>query len=89
MLGLHCCAAFSLIVASGSYSLVAVHRLLTAVLLLLHSMGSRCTGFRGYSRQAQKLWRVGLVAPGMWDLPAPGMEPTSPALQGRFLTTGP
>ena len=28
---------------------------------------------------------------GMWDLspPAPGTEPTSPALQGRVLTTGP
>ena len=25
----------------------------------------------------------------MWDLPGPGMEPVSPALQGRFLTTGP
>ena len=25
----------------------------------------------------------------MWDLPGPGIEPVSPALQGRFLTTGP
>ena len=26
---------------------------------------------------------------GMWDLPGPGIEPVSFALQGRFLTTGP
>ncbi|KAM7238053.1 hypothetical protein CapIbe_011011 [Capra ibex] len=26
---------------------------------------------------------------GMWDLPRPGIEPMSPALVGRFLTTGP
>ena len=25
----------------------------------------------------------------MWDLPGQGIEPVSPALQGRFLTTGP
>jgi len=25
----------------------------------------------------------------MWDFPAPGIEPASPTLQGRFLTTGP
>ena len=25
----------------------------------------------------------------MWDLPGPGIEPVSPALAGRFLTTVP
>ena len=25
----------------------------------------------------------------MWDLPGPGIKPVSPALAGRFLTTGP
>ena len=25
----------------------------------------------------------------MWDLPGPGLEPMSPALAGRFLTTEP
>ena len=25
----------------------------------------------------------------MWDLPRPGIKPMSPALAGRFLTTGP
>ena len=26
---------------------------------------------------------------GMWDLPRPGLEPVSPALEGRFSTTAP
>ena len=26
---------------------------------------------------------------GMWNLPGPGLEPVSPALAGRFLTTAP
>ena len=26
---------------------------------------------------------------GMWDLPGPGLEPASPALASRFLTTAP
>ena len=29
------------------------------------------------------------LLPGMWDLPRPGLEPVSPALAGRFLTTAP
>ena len=32
---------------------------------------------------------MGLVAARTWDLPGPGMESVSPALQGRFLTFGP
>ena len=32
---------------------------------------------------------MGLVAPNHVDLPGPGIEPMSPALAGRFLTTGP
>ena len=35
------------------------------------------------------MWHTGLVACGMWDLPGPGLEPVSPALAGRFLTTAP
>ena len=68
-------------------------------------LGLRCTGglspvavSRGYSL----LWYVGFKCTGisnrgawaklpcgMRDLPRPGMEPTSPALGGRFLITGP
>ena len=32
---------------------------------------------------------MGLVAPQHVDLPGPGIEPISLALQGGFLTTGP
>ena len=33
--------------------------------------------------------RVSLVARGTWDLPGPGIEPASPALEGGFFITGP
>ena len=39
-------------------------------------------GFSGHGARACLLC-------GMWDLPGPGIEPVSPALAGRFLTTGP
>ena len=32
------------------------------------------------------VWHTGLVPHRMWDLPRPGMEPTSTALEGKFLT---
>ena len=32
---------------------------------------------------------MGFVSHSMWDLPGPGIELVSPALQGGFLTTGP
>ena len=45
VLGLHCCAGFSLVEANGGYSLVVMGRLLIAVwLLLLWSMASRALG---------------------------------------------
>ena len=51
-------------------------------LLLLRSTGSRRAGFSSCSTQA---W----LLRGVWDLPGPGLEPVSPALAGRFLTTVP
>ena len=51
MLGLHCLAGFSLVVAGGGYSLVAVHRLLTAVASL--TVEHRHSGFRSCSTRAQ------------------------------------
>ena len=50
--------------------------------LLLWPVGSGCTGFSSCGAR-------GLLPPGMWSLPGPGMEPASPASAGRFLTTGP
>ena len=39
--------------------------------------------------QPQQLWCSGVLAHDMWDLPGSGIEPVSPALAGRLLTTGP
>ena len=42
--------------------------------------------------QTRRLSSCGLRAQllcSMWDLPRPGLEPVSPALAGRFLTTAP
>ena len=41
-----------------------------------------CKGFSSCSTQAQLPF-------GLWDLPRLGIKPVSPALAGRFLTTGP
>lgn len=38
-----------------------------------------------------QLWLTGLVTVqhvGLWDLPVPGLEPVSLALQGAFSSTG-
>ena len=43
------------------------------------------------STRAQELWCMGFVDPvarGI-SVPQPGIEPASPASEGRFLTTGP
>ena len=69
MLGLGCCTGFSLVVASGS------HSLLIAVASLCGAQPLGCTGFRscgtwaqelqllGFGEQAQWLWYTGSVAP--------------------------
>ena len=60
---------------------VVVKAFLTVVPSLVGELGSRA--------QAQGLWHRGFVALRYADLPGPGIEPTSPALAGRFLFTGP
>ena len=72
----------SLVVVSGGYSSLWWAGFSLQWLLLLQSMGSRCTGFSSCGTWAQLLR-------GMWDLPGSGLEPVSPALAGRFLTTAP
>ena len=57
-----------------------------------HGLASHCGGFSLCGAQplgswAQESWRTGFVAPCMWDLPRPGIEPVSPALTGGFLST--
>ena len=71
-------------------------------LLLLWSVGCRCVGAKhmGFSIAVcglrschlcgcSSFGTLALLPQGMWDLPGPGIEPMSPALQDRFLTTGP
>ena len=72
----------SLVVASWGYPLVAMHRLLTAVASLAMEHGPRACRLSSHSTRAYLLH-------GMWNLPRPGIEPVTPALVGRFLTTGP
>ena len=75
MLGLHGFSGFSLTVASRSYSLVGVCRLLIAA-------ASRLGKHRLYScgTQASRFQSTG-------DLPGSGIDPMSPTLAGRFFTT--
>ena len=94
-------AGFSLVAASGSFSSFqceashcggfsccgaqALGAWASAVVACrLSSCGSWALG--------RRLSRCGTRAQllrGMWDLPGPGLEPVSPALAGRFLTTVP
>ena len=79
----------SLVVASGGHSSSRCGG---------HS-SSRCAGLSlswplvaEHRLQMQRLSNCGSRAEllrGMWDLPRPGLEPTSPALAGRFSTTAP
>ena len=55
-------------------------------LLLLRA---QALGHAGFSSVALGLWRVGSVVQGMRNLPGPGIEPVSPALAGKFLSTLP
>ena len=53
-------------------------------------MGSRVCGLQYLQHVGSVFVVLRLSCPqGMWNLPRPGMEPVSPALPGRFLTTGP
>ena len=72
----------SLVVASGGYSSLRCAGFSLQWLLLLQSTGSRRAGFSSCGARAQLLH-------SMWDLPGSGLEPVSPALAGRFLTTVP
>ena len=82
MLGLHCCVWA---LSSGSKQ-----RLLSGC-----CMGaSHCGGFFRWGSQVleQRLSNCGAQASlpqGMWNLPKPGIEPTSPALAGEFLSSAP
>ena len=80
VLGLHFCArAFS---SCGKWGplFITVRGPLTiaASLVAEHRLQTRRLSNPGSRAQLLR---------GMWDLPRPGLEPVSPALAGRFLTT--
>ena len=81
-MGLRCCVRTFSSCGEQSYSSLGCLGFSLQCLLLLRSLGSRRAGFSSCGMQAYLLC-------GMWDLPGPGIEPMSPALAGRFLTTGP
>ena len=69
--------------ASRSYSLVAICGLLLTVGSLVAEHGLSGVG------SVVLAWGLSYpVGKGMW-VSGPGIEPVSPALAGRFLTTGP
>ena len=91
---------FPLAAASGARSPAVEHGLLTVLLLLLRSTGSRHSAsvvvvcsLSSYGSRAPELGHLSCGSPawilcGTWDLPGPGIEPVSLALQGGFLATG-
>ena len=93
---------FSLAVGNGGYSLVVVHRPLTAMtspavksrLQDVRAQGCHMCVLGSCSSRAVacRLSGSGTRAEllwRMWDLPRPGIEPVCPGLAGRFFTTGP
>ena len=102
VLTLLCCVGFSLVPASGGYSLVAVLRLLIEVASLVGEQGlqdewasvvAACgLSSRGSQALEHRLSSCGARAQLLrprWDLPDPGIEPVSPASAGGFFTTEP
>ena len=99
VLGLHCCAGFALVAASGIYSLVVVHRLLIPGPLLSQSVGSRASvvaahelssyGSQSLEHRLNGYGAWAKVLPTTWDRPGLGIKPVSPALTGGFFTTVP
>ena len=70
-----------LVALSGGYSGCGAQSGGSLWLLLLRRMGCRVLGLSCSARAS--------LPHSMWDRPRPGIELVSPALAGRFLTTGP
>ena len=69
MLGLHGCESFSLVIASGGYSLAVMHGFLIAVALGTWNMGSRALGLQFLQHMgsvviAPRLYSTGSIAVG-------------------------
>ena len=91
VLGPRCCAGFSLVVASGGFSLVAVPLIAVASLISEHRLcrcGLKSCGSWALEQRFNSCG-LGLVVHCMWILHRSGIEPVSPALAHKFLTTAP
>ena len=75
------CTGFSLVVASGSFSLVVPRLLVVVASLCCKAQALGHAGFSGCGTQAQLFC-------SMWDPLEPGIEPVLPASAGRLLTSG-
>ena len=72
----------------GGFSCCGAHALgARASVVVAHGLNS--CGSRAVERRLSSCGARALLLCGMWDLPRPGIEPVSPALAGRFLTTAP
>ena len=58
-----------------------------ASIVVAHGLSS--CGSQALERRLSSCGAWAQLLRGMWDLPGPGLEPVSPALAGRFLTTAP
>ena len=55
----------------------------------LEHVGSSSCGSQALEYKLSSCGTLAQLPHGMWNLPRPGIKPVSPALAGRFLTTGP
>ena len=82
VLGLRFCARAFSSCGKREPLFIAVHGPLTVV-------ASPIAEHRLQTRRLSSCGSRAQLLRGMWDLPRPGLEPVSPALAGRFLTTAP
>ena len=86
VLGFCCCTGFSLVVASGGYSLVVV----AGFSLQRFWCRAQAPGHMGSAVVVLRLWSTGstVVSHGLrcsvWDLPRLGIKQVSPVLPGGF-----
>ena len=90
MLGLPCCAGFSLVVASRGYSLAAVRRHCRGFCCQAWALGHldfSSWGSWALEHRLNSCDARAYLLRGLWDLPRSGIGPMSPKLAGRLFTT--
>ena len=99
MLGLHCCAGFSLAAVSGAYSLLQCATsqfggfsscrawALSVGASVVAARGLSSCGFWALEHRLSSCGAWAYLLHGMWDLLGSGIKTRSPALAGGFFTT--